>query len=68
MDCRSPAKESVAGLKCRRITFAELDDIVYNQLKLPLYHLDMIGIQKVIDFSSPISLTSHPVLRSWEGS
>ena len=48
MDCRSPAKESAAGQKCRRITFAELDDIVYNQLKLPLYHLDMIGIQKVI--------------------
>ena len=47
-DCRSPAKESAAGQKCRRITFAELDDIVYNQLKLPLYHLDMIGIQKVI--------------------
>lgn len=48
LDCRSPAKESAAGQKCRRITFAELDDIVYNQLKLPLYHLDMIGIQKVI--------------------
>jgi hypothetical protein len=59
LGCRSPAKESAAGQKCRRITFAELDDIVYNQLKLPLYNLDMIGIQKVISLSWAYRLNIH---------
>ena len=44
---RSPAKEVAGGEACRRLTFAELDDLVYNVLQIPLYHFDLIGIQKV---------------------
>ena len=29
------------------MTFAEIDDLVYNKLKLPQYQLDLVGIRAV---------------------
>ena len=45
--CRSAAKEAAAGDNCRRVTFYEIDQLIYNTLKFPFYHLDLIGIQRV---------------------
>ena len=45
--CRSAPKELAAGEVCRRVTFAEVDDLVYNKLKLPQYQLDLVGIRTV---------------------
>lgn len=44
---RSAAKEGAAGDACRRVTFGEIDDIIYNTLKVPHYNLDLIGVQRV---------------------
>jgi hypothetical protein len=45
--CRSAAKEMAAGDRCRRISFQEIDELVYKALQIPFYHLDLIGIQRV---------------------
>lgn len=55
--CRSAAKEAAAGDSCRRVTFYEIDQLIYNTLKVPFYHLDLIGIQRVWLHYSPCSLT-----------
>ncbi|CAL8466399.1 g5935 [Coccomyxa elongata] len=42
----SAAKEAAAGDRCRRVSFYEIDQLIYNTLKVPFYQLDIIGIQR----------------------
>ncbi len=44
---RSAAKEAAAGEACQWITFQDIDDIIFNVLKVPHYHLELIGVQRV---------------------
>lgn len=61
--CRSAPKELAAGEVCRRVKFAEVDDLVYNQLKIPHYQLDLLGIHTVS--RCHLSQLSHRVAAQW---
>jgi hypothetical protein len=45
--CRSAAKEQAAGGGCARVSFAEVDALIYNTLKVPHAQLELVGVQRV---------------------
>ena len=47
MPCRSAAKEQAAGGACARVSFAEVDALIYDTLKVPHSQLELLGVQRV---------------------